>query len=402
MVKICPRCGTPNDDFSPVCVRCGYQFPPPTGYNPPPYVPPAGYTPPPYGKKKKSTPIVAVLILVILVVAIGGYLYYKGVFTPARAPVVPPIVVTTHTSIMSTTVRPPQTSTTVQPTPTTTSPPPPSTNKYCAVSFNGKDQYFVTPQFNVTVNGENTTVGLFSYVAMKYHEETIAIRAYLTPNTRGVLIGLSGNTLPFNIPYIGWSPLVYMSDGKLIIAEITDTGPSFPNGKAYEFIKVGVGRGIYPRVNGGEAAMCVNITSPGFYWIVFEEWTTGNDTYVAGYINGELIAEFYAPVANASSLFGAIGPYEYNFVGIAYTYQWPLTNGQWYPFNGSINTIAVYPYVLSQSQVGQLASGPLPPGYFALFIASSKWYNQATGIWQAYNNPELELMTNGSSPLIIE
>ncbi|WP_221290007.1 hypothetical protein [Stygiolobus caldivivus] len=419
MVKICPRCGTPNNDFSPMCVRCGYQFPPPTGYNPPPYVPPAGYTPPPFGKKKKSTPIVAVVVLVILVLAIGGYLYYKGVFTPARAPVAPSTVVSTYTSIMTTTVQPTtstttvqptqtsttvqpttSTTTTVQPTPTSTSPPVTLEDLNCAVSFNGKDQYFIAPIFTTILNGKNTSLGMFSYIAMKYHEETIAVRAYLTPNTSGVLIGLSANTLPPSSPHYGWASLVYMSHGELIMAEYSYA--------KYQLFKVGVGSPVNGQVTYG---MNVSITSPGFYWVVLEEWTNNNSTYFAGYINGQLIAELYAQAANASTLFGCSPPYntrcpiEFSLIGTGYTEFWPMTNDQfpsWCPFNGSINSIVVYPYVLNHSQIAQLSNNTAPGGYFALFTASSKWYNQATGTWQAYNNPQLELTGRGDSHLITE
>jgi hypothetical protein len=119
------------------------------------------------------------------------------------------------------------------------------------ISFNGIDQYFITPEFNITVNGRHITVGLFNYVAMKYDAETIAVRAYLTPYTQGVVIGLSKNTLPFNTPYSGWSPLVYMSNGQLIIADINSVG-------GFTFLETGVGNSI-PTPNGGEAAMAVAI-----------------------------------------------------------------------------------------------------------------------------------------------
>ncbi|BCU69834.1 hypothetical protein [Stygiolobus caldivivus] len=84
MVKVCPRCGTINDDLSTVCVRCGYQFPP-LSYNP--------YTPP-FGKKKSKAPIIAALVLVILIASVGGYLYYSGFLYQkgVSAPAVPSYV----------------------------------------------------------------------------------------------------------------------------------------------------------------------------------------------------------------------------------------------------------------------------------------------------------------------
>ncbi|BCU70122.1 hypothetical protein [Stygiolobus caldivivus] len=365
MPKVCPRCGYVNDDLSIICSKCGYHFPE-TRHDYQYYFP---------KKKKRNLPIISVVILTIVLLGIGGFLLYKNSVNTVRVPISSSVPAISYTPI--------------------------SLLKYqgCAISFNGVDQYFITPIFYIKDNGENVPVGLFSYVAMEYKAETIAIRAYLTPNTRGVLIGLSKDTLPFNPPKSGWSPLVYISHGKLIIADISNNSlgslQAFLPIKPFKLVKTGIGQPI-PTPNGGEAAMCVSINKPGFYWVLFQEWSADGMTYIAGYINGELIAEFCAPFTDASSLFGEIGPYKYNFVGVAFTKQWPQTNYQWYPFKGYINSIVVYPSLLSKSQMYQLGNGTIPGGYIAAFIASSSYYNQKSGVWYAYNNTQLGLIAVGN------
>ncbi|MFP3189232.1 MAG: zinc ribbon domain-containing protein [Sulfolobaceae archaeon] len=368
MVKVCPRCGYVNDDQAIQCVRCGFPLQQPFQPSPQSNLP---YYPPTYPKKKSSLPILGVIIAVIVIIAVAAVFFHPPFLNkPISKNVITIPVVTTYTETVtsSTSVVPPYTTSTTTQTPIS-----PLSYTGSVISFNGIDQYFITPEFNITVNGRNITVGLFNYVAMKYDAETIAVRAYLTPYTQGVIIGLSKNTLPFNTPYSGWSPLVYMSDGQLIIADINSVG-------GFTFLETGVGNSI-PTPNGGEAAMAVAIPQPGFYCIVFEEWTNDSGTYVAGYINGQLIGEFYSTYTNASSLFGQIGPYKYNFVGIAFTKQWPQTNYQWYPFNGSISDIIVYPSELTQSQIEQLMSGTTPKGYLVYYNAPNVNYSPKVGEW---------------------
>ncbi|BDC17795.1 hypothetical protein [Acidianus sp. HS-5] len=327
----------------------------------------SGYNLPPTGPTKSNIPLIAGVIFALLISTMGGYFYYKGV----------PTNTTTQTS--------------------TTSPYISLECECYAISFNGINQYFIAPSLYININGHNIQVGLFNYVAMKYHKETIVIRAYLTPHTQGVLLGLSKDALPSNTPSSGWMPLIYMSDGKLIIAE--ENNLSVP----YEFLASSLGSSLYPRFCEPRAAVYVNIRSPGFYWIIIEESIVDhNTTVVSGFINmnGELIASFYAPAPNASSLFDDNGPYKYNLIGNSFTKSWPLTNGNWYSFNGFISTIIVYPYLFSSSQrINLLCKNEIPKGYFTLFIASSKWYNNETGIWQAYNNPQLKLVGKGDPVL---
>ena len=261
-----------------------------------------------------------------------------------------------------------------------------------AIEFNGKNQYFVTRDFNITISGKSTSVGLFSYVALKYHAETIAVLVYLTPNTDGAILGLSANTPPFNIPPYGWTPLVYVSGGKLIIAEWN------PAGSGYSLSQQGEGYMLPPPVP-GQGEMAFDVTKPGLYWIVVEERTNSTSTLLTGYVNGTLIDVFYSPVPNGSSLFGQYGPYQYNFVGISYTEYWPLTNGNWYPFNGSVVSLIVYPFPLSQSQIDQLVNGNIPSGYFALFEASSNYYHN--GVWYAVNNQSI-YMTAVNNPQLVQ
>ena len=358
MPKVCPRCGTVNDDLSPVCIRCGYNF------GQPPF--------PPQPPKKRKLPIIAVVIAVIIVIALGGVLLLK------------PYLFKSPTSTSS-----------VSPTTVTATKVSKAYSFAYGIEFNGTNQYFITRDYNITINGKNTSVGLFSYVALKYHAETIAVLAYLTPNTQGVLVGLSANTLPFNFPPYGWTPLIYMGGGKLVIGEFNSaTKPH------YLLFKSGIGQLLpVPSYSIGQRTMAVNITKPGLYWIVLEEWTNSTDTFVAGYINGTLIDIMYAPTPNGSSLFGESGPYQYNFVGISYTCKWVLTNGGWYPFNGSIASVIVYPFVLSQQQIDQLVSGNIPGGYFAFFIASSNYYNQK--VWYAMNNQSI-YMTAVNDPQLVK
>ena len=71
----------------------------------------------------------------------------------------------------------------------------------------------------------------------------------------------------------------------------------------------------------------------------------------------------------------------------------------WFPFNGSVNSIIVYPFVLSQSQISQLSEGNIPNGYFAAFIAGSNWYKN--GMWYSYNNMNLALESVNNPELIM-
>ena len=175
MVKVCPRCGYVNDDLATQCVRCGFPLQQPFRPSPqstPPYYPPI------YPKKKSSLPILGVIIAVIVIIAVAAVFFYPSFLKkPISKNVITIPGVTTYpkTVTSSTSVLPPYTTSTTTQTPNSQISPLSYTGS--VISFNGLDQYFITPEFNITVNGRNITVGLFNYVAMKYDAETIAIRA---------------------------------------------------------------------------------------------------------------------------------------------------------------------------------------------------------------------------------
>ena len=352
---------------------------------------------PPGGQGNPRTRNLLLITTLVLVLALSGVGWYPG-FSPPSAPV---YYNTTVTHTISTTQY-------------TTNPKlvavPVGADTYLgAISLNGECQYFVTPTYNVTEGVKEVDLGLFNYVAAECHEETIAVLAYLTPYTRGGILGLSEDSCPFGPPNSSTVPLLYITNGTLVFAEVAK--PYSPGTTPFEVVEPGIGR-LLSVPNDSWVAVGANITRPGFYWIALEEWTNAQGTFVSWYLDGKLVAKLYSPRPNATSLLGGLGPYRYNFVGIVNAKGWPLygnwwyrneyppVNGSlhgWYPFNGSIAALAVYPRVLTPLQLDQMVkNGSIPECYYLLFLASKRYY-QDIGVWIPYGfNPLGREATNTS------
>ncbi len=122
--------------------------------------------------------------------------------------------------------------------------------------------------------------------------------------------------------------------------------------------------------------------SSGWHIAVIEEWaaSTSGPYYASLFLDGKYIGQ--ASTTGLPQLFG-LPHFPYDDIGTGYTTYWPATPGGWFFFNGYIALVALYPFLLSSSQVASIGSGSglnyLPPGYVALYIGFT--YNSSSQVW---------------------
>ena len=83
--------------------------------------------------------------------------------------------------------------------------------------------------------------------------------------------------------------------------------------------------------------------SPGWHMVVLEEWasSTSGPFYLSAYLDGRLLGT--SSTSNLPRMFGNIGPWPYNDIGVSYGDGiWPNSPNQWWFFNGTIAYIALY------------------------------------------------------------
>jgi len=242
-----------------------------------------------------------------------------------------------------------------------------------ALQFNGVNQFFQLPQCTISSNpygGATGTYGLLNCIAIQNGAISAVVWFYLPPGGQGVLLSFQIGQYP-NYPSSGWTPWLYIGTNSYLYA----------------------GDWV-----GSLFQVSVPI-SPGWHIAVVEEWvaSTTGPYYLALYLDGSLVGQ--SSTSHPPQLFGFYVPFPYDDIGTGIGGGYPYTNGGWFFFNGYIALVALYPFVLSSSQVASIGSGSnfkgLPPGYVALYVGNS--YVPGSQVWvdasghgynaQGYNGP---------------
>ncbi|WP_291999980.1 hypothetical protein [Caldivirga sp.] len=252
-----------------------------------------------------------------------------------------------------------------------------------AISFNGQNQYFQTPSFQISGGAAN----LFNYIAISKGSITVVTWVYLNAGDWGPILGFASGQPTSLIPPGSYTPWLYISSNGIVYA--ADVVPSCILG-----------------VCAGGSMYYVDSSTPistGWHMLTIEEGhSSGNTYYIRLYIDNEFIGA--SSISGTPQLFDSI---QYGYIGVAYAVNtppspWPDSWYGWHYFNGYIAEIIIYPFALSQPQVNELFNAGVgnPPvrGYVGLYLVSS--YDSVSAVWHDLSGNHYDL-TAYYSPSVV-